>query len=286
MTDKFTLRSLLLSIILAWAATSPASAAGLDPSAMPQVGREARAHLANQYANDRRFKAFAIGPAGAWSWRSNANSLERAKEEALANCGKNSRPHSCVLYAVNNEVVFDPAAWEAILAPYPTAAEAQSASVGFETGNLLPDFAFTDTQGVQRKLSDYRGKVVVFHVWGSWCPPCQFEMPSLNALYEAMKDNPDIAFVPVTVKEPFADSLRWANRKGFTMPYVDGDGANGNLSTADGETLDFRKIAPSVPTTLVLDRSGIVVLRRVNSFERWEDFQPQLKHLIASAATQ
>ena len=28
---------------------------------------------------------------------------------------------------------------------------------------------------------DYRGKVVVINVWGSWCPPCRKEAPDLQA---------------------------------------------------------------------------------------------------------
>ena len=30
-----------------------------------------------------------------------------------------------------------------------------------------------DLDGKQLSLSDYRGKIVVLNVWGSWCSPCR-----------------------------------------------------------------------------------------------------------------
>lgn len=39
---------------------------------------------------------------------------------------------------------------------------------GFNVGNLAPDFTTKDADGVEFKLSDYRGKVVVLDFWGFW----------------------------------------------------------------------------------------------------------------------
>jgi len=55
-------------------------------------------------------------------------------------------------------------------------------------GSPAPDFAFTDLDGAPRKLSDYRGKVVLLDFWGVWCGPCVAEVPRLVALYERYHD--------------------------------------------------------------------------------------------------
>jgi hypothetical protein len=41
-------------------------------------------------------------------------------------------------------------------------------ATGLSVGNLAPDFTTKDADGVEFKLSDYRGKVVVLDFWGFW----------------------------------------------------------------------------------------------------------------------
>jgi thiol-disulfide isomerase/thioredoxin len=47
-----------------------------------------------------------------------------------------------------------------------------------------------DLEGKRHSLEEYRGKVVVVNFFGTWCPPCLQEMPSLLLLAEALKDQP------------------------------------------------------------------------------------------------
>ncbi|GAB4363488.1 MAG: hypothetical protein Kow00114_19620 [Kiloniellaceae bacterium] len=273
------------TFLVAMLAAAGAAAADLDPDAIPQVNGEARDALAGDYAKARDHKAFVIGPSGAWQWTAKKSSDEDAVKQALDKCNRRVAPHKCQPYAIGNEVVLDSAAWAAVLAPYPSAADAAKAKIGIERGQRMHDLVFTTAEGEKRKLSDYRGKIVVLHIWGSWCPPCQREMPSLSRLYASLKDNPAVAFVPIGVKETYSKSKRWADGYGFDLPYVDGDAADSTLSTAEGRSIDFRDIANKVPTTYFLDRNGLVVFQRTNAFYRWEDFMPQIDHLIANGAT-
>jgi len=45
-------------------------------------------------------------------------------------------------------------------------------------------FTLADTSGQQVSLSDYAGKPVMLHFWGSWCPACKKVQPGLQALAE------------------------------------------------------------------------------------------------------
>ena len=57
-------------------------------------------------------------------------------------------------------------------------------------GSEAPEFAARTVEGpaTVRTLADYRGKVVVLNVWGSWCAPCRAEAPNLAAVAEDLAD--------------------------------------------------------------------------------------------------
>lgn len=55
-----------------------------------------------------------------------------------------------------------------------------------------PDFNLDDMDGKKHTLKQYKGKVVLINFWATWCPPCVREMPSMESLYQQLKDKPFI----------------------------------------------------------------------------------------------
>lgn len=51
-----------------------------------------------------------------------------------------------------------------------------------KAGEIFPDFAFTDFDGREHKLSDYSGKRVLLDFWATWCEPCMKALPKLRDL--------------------------------------------------------------------------------------------------------
>lgn len=47
--------------------------------------------------------------------------------------------------------------------------------------------SYSDLDGNQIRLSNYKGKWVVINYWASWCKSCGEEIPELNAFYKAHK---------------------------------------------------------------------------------------------------
>jgi peroxiredoxin len=73
---------------------------------------------------------------------------------------------------------------------YPEAAD-DLAATRFMVKNLMlgreaPDIVGKDLDGVEFRLSDYRGKVVAIVFTGEWCGPCRSEYPYQRLLLEVM----------------------------------------------------------------------------------------------------
>ena len=48
------------------------------------------------------------------------------------------------------------------------AAPAFAVQEGYDAGNRCPDFQLFDTEGKMTRLSDFRGKVVLLHLFATW----------------------------------------------------------------------------------------------------------------------
>ena len=116
--------------------------------------------------------------------------------------------------------------------------------------------------GKRVSLADFRGKVVVVNVWGSWCGPCRAEAPMLaQAARELAKK--DVVFLGIDSRDPSQDAAKAFVRR-FDVPYP-------SLYDQQGTTLlAFRgTLTPnSVPSTVVVDPQGRVAGSVLGSLTR------------------
>ncbi|MGD9566999.1 MAG: TlpA family protein disulfide reductase [Sedimentibacter sp.] len=64
---------------------------------------------------------------------------------------------------------------------------------------IAPDFELETLDGTKIKLSEMRDKYVILNFWATWCGYCVIEMPDLQKLQEAHKD--DLLVLTVNVGE-------------------------------------------------------------------------------------
>lgn len=117
---------------------------------------------------------------------------------------------------------------------------------------LAPDFTATSLTGEPIKLASYRGKVVVLNFWGSWCPPCRDEAPTLEVLAQQYR-SAGVSFLGDDVADTPANALAFTRAVGITYPSVNDPGYT--------VVQDFSQVAPvaDTPTTVVIDRAGRIV---------------------------
>lgn len=276
-----TLQSAILTAIFFVLTALQAGAAALnDIEAVPHLDSAGKAGYRGFLAAGKQ-RAFAIAPGGAWAWKGGEAAAELAAEAALQFC-QTGTGQPCVLYAVNDKVVFDERAWARLWGPYLNRAEAARAPVGGKRGERFYNLTFRAPSGKATRLSDLRGKVVVLHFWGSWCKSCRHEMPELQGLYRALGARHDVSMVLLQVREDFAASRQWAQQQRLELPLYD-SGVQGKtaLPLADGLTVNDRDIAAAFPTTYILDKHGVVVFSHVGAVTGWSQYLPLLRDVSA-----
>ncbi|MBV9670009.1 MAG: TlpA family protein disulfide reductase [Acidobacteriales bacterium] len=88
-------------------------------------------------------------------------------------------------------------------------------------GHVAPELIFATPDGVQHRLSEYRGKAVVVNIWATWCSPCREEMPALERLQE---ENRERLVVLMISDEPYAQQRKLPGFESMqtVRGYVDG----------------------------------------------------------------
>lgn len=118
----------------------------------------------------------------------------------------------------------------------------------------------TDLDGTAWSAADHRGQVVVVNVWGSWCPPCVGEMPSLQQVWQNVSGGKlPVSFIGVDVRDSPASAAAFLRSQQVTYPSLRYD--NGTPLLALGGAV------PSVPTTLLLDRKGRIAARVIGPID-------------------
>ncbi|MDF3045839.1 MAG: redoxin protein [Ornithinibacter sp.] len=101
-----------------------------------------------------------------------------------------------------------------------------------------------------------RGDVLVVNVWGSWCAPCVAEAPDLQKVWSELEaERAPVRFVGINFREDPARGAAFAKKAGMTYPSLSDEESGGVLILA------LQGKAPTVPTTLVLDREGRIAAR-------------------------
>ncbi|GIN89490.1 thiol-disulfide oxidoreductase ResA [Siminovitchia terrae] len=86
-------------------------------------------------------------------------------------------------------------------------------------GDMAPDFVLEDLNGDKHQLSSYKGKGVFLNFWGTWCKPCEREMPYMNNQYKEFKDQ-GVEILAVNVGEPEFQINKFVKKHGLDFPVL------------------------------------------------------------------
>ncbi|WP_186668844.1 thiol-disulfide oxidoreductase ResA [Sporosarcina sp. BP05] len=117
-----------------------------------------------------------------------------------------------------------------------------------KVGDVAPDFALVDLDGVSHRLSDYKGQGVFLNFWGTWCAPCKKEMPAMGRQYQVYKDQ-GVQVLAVNIAESDLKVRTFAEQYGMTFP---------TLIDKNKSVMQAYSIRP-LPTTLLINPEGKIV---------------------------
>lgn len=119
-----------------------------------------------------------------------------------------------------------------------------------QTANPKADFnmQLINSKGEKVSMEAFKGKVIFFNVWATWCPPCIAEMPGINALYNDVKGD-DIVFLMLSVDQSFEKAKQFKKKKGFDFEIYQPAGG-----------IPQMYYSQSIPTTYIINAEGELVL--------------------------
>ena len=153
------------------------------------------------------------------------------------------------------------------------------------TGSVAPTFSATTLDGKTVALADYQNKVVLVNIWATWCVPCRREMPSMQRLYESVRDSvggEDFEILAVSIDVPLGrrdpsgnlggDLRAFADELDLTFPILhDPSGA-------------VRRIyqATAVPESHLIGKDGLIY-KKMAGETQWDtpDNQALVRRLLA-----
>ncbi|MFD1360595.1 thiol-disulfide oxidoreductase ResA [Lentibacillus salinarum] len=121
-----------------------------------------------------------------------------------------------------------------------------------KAGTQAPDFKLEQINKHNERetvrLSDLEGKGVMLNFWGTWCEPCEDEMPYMESLYPEYKDK-GVEIVAVNLDTTKFVVDKFINKYDLTFPVP---------YDSNKEVMNAYNVEP-LPTTFFIDPDGEIV---------------------------
>lgn len=137
-------------------------------------------------------------------------------------------------------------------------------------GKPAPPLQVDAIGGGRVDLAALRGRVVLLDFWATWCGPCRLQLPILDKLHKELGGS-GLSVIGVTVGEEPGAVTAFLKKAGLSFP---------NAALNEDNAFVQRFGVNSFPTTILIDREGIVVSYEVG--QQTEDvLRAQIVRLIA-----
>ena len=139
-----------------------------------------------------------------------------------------------------------------------------------QVGKPAPDFQLPNLEGQPISLSDFRGKPVLVNFWAVRCPPCRFEMPFIQAIFEESSDT-GLVILAVNIGETPSRVRDFIQSGNFSFLVL--------LDTNQDVALEYN--IRGIPTTFFIDKEGVIQVIKVGAFSSMLEIKRSLSKIIS-----
>jgi len=132
-----------------------------------------------------------------------------------------------------------------------------------------PEFSLKDASGIERKLADFKGSIVIIDFWATWCPPCREEIPHFVELYNQYKDQ-GLEIIGVSMDQ---------NPQRVIPGFIEKNNINYTILFGEDKVYDLYGGINAIPTTFIVDKEGNLVRKYIGYKEKGV-FEQDIKELL------
>jgi len=130
-------------------------------------------------------------------------------------------------------------------------------------------FTLKDMNGIDVKLSSFKGKVILLNFWATWCPPCREEIPALIQLQQQYGDQ--LVVLGVSIDDTQAKLKPYATEMHMNYPVLVGKDRQ-DVQDAYGPLF-------GIPVSVFVDRDGRIWKRHSGAASK-DQFEREIKALL------
>jgi peroxiredoxin len=148
-----------------------------------------------------------------------------------------------------------------------------SVEIGPQVGKLAPDFTYRNPAGNRISISSLRGSWIILNFWATWCGPCKYEMPLLQALAnDKEKAEKGLTLLTISSGETAETVQDFLKKTGYSFPVL-----------LDSQyQITYAYYVRAYPTTFFIGQDGIIKLIKVGAFMKDSELAQSVDNLMNS----
>jgi thiol-disulfide isomerase/thioredoxin len=135
--------------------------------------------------------------------------------------------------------------------------------------SIVQNAVFTDLDGNEVSIDEYKGKLILIDFWETWCGPCLQVFPAMQDLREEYPEKFDVLAVTVGMNEGPEEARVFAERNDYDFEFL-----------YDENNVFQRLGGRGIPFKVFVDPDGNLVTIEMGSYGQEQDYQ-KAKDLIA-----